>query len=287
MGRAYLAIGVVTVLWAGNFTAAKIGVGQLDPWFISAVRIIATAAVYWLLLPPAQRRFTRAELRAMLPLGLTGIAVNHVCFAAGMKITTPSHSAVIHALIPVFVGLLAWLLLHERFGPAGLFGFVLAVAGALVVVLGQSREELRGTWLGDLLTTVGILAFSLYTVLGRKALRTMDSVRAVTLTFVVAAFFMLPILAWSAVARQDWGAVTGKGWASLTYMFVAANLICYRLHIYALQHLKAGQVAAFTTLQPAIGIGVAVAAGVDVLTPTLLIGAVLALAGTVLVQLRK
>lgn len=286
MGRAYLAIGITTILWAGNFTAAKIGVKELDPWLISAVRIIATALVYWLLLPAEQRRFTREEIRAVLPLGLLGIAVNHLCFAAGMSRTTPSHSAVIHALIPVFVGVAAWFLLHERFGAAGIFGMLLAVAGALVVVLGQSRAEIRGTWLGDVLTTVGISAFSLYTVQGRKILRTMDPYRAVTLVFVVAAPFMIPVAAWSALARQDWSIVTPKGWAALTYMFVAANLICYRCHIYALNRLKAGQVAAFTTLQPAIGITIAVAWGVDVLTPTLAVGAVLAIAGTVLVQLR-
>jgi drug/metabolite transporter (DMT)-like permease len=287
MGRAYLAIGVTTVLWAGNFTAAKIGTSQLDPWFITGVRIVLTAVVYWLLLPAGERRFTREEVRAVLPIGLLGIAVNHACFAAGIKITTPSHSAVIHALIPVFVGVAAWLLLRERFGPAGIVGMLLAVAGALVVVLGQSRAEARGTWLGDVLTTVGIMAFSLYTVQGRKVLRTMDSVRAVTLSFLVAAPFMIPVLAWSAFTRQDWGAVTWKGWTALAYMFVCANLVCYRLHIYALRHLKAGQVAAFTTLQPAIGIAIAVAAGVDVLTPTLGVGAVLAIVGTVLVQRRS
>lgn len=286
MARAYVSIGIVTVLWAGNFTAAKLCTAEVDPWFIAAVRIVATALVYWLLLPAAQRRFTRAEILAVLPLALTGIAANHVCFAAGMKITTPSHSAVIHALIPVFVGVAAWFLLHERFGAAGLAGMLLAVAGALVVVLGQSRAEIRGTWLGDVLTTLGITAFSVYTVQGRKVLRTMDSVRAVTLSFVVAAPFMLPIAAWSALGRQSWDHVTWKGWTSLVYMFVFANLVCYRLHIHALRHLKAGQVAAFTTLQPAIGIVVAVAAGVDVLTPSLGVGAGLALAGTMLVQLR-
>jgi drug/metabolite transporter (DMT)-like permease len=287
MGRAYLAIGIVTVLWAGNFTAASFCTDQVDPWFIASIRIVATAAVYWLLLPAGARRFTREEIVAVLPLALTGIAVNHVCFAAGIKNTTPSHSAVIHALIPVFVGVAAWILLAERLGPGGIAGMALAVAGALVVVLGATRKEMQGTWFGDVLTTVGITAFSVYTVQGRKVLRTMDSVRAVTLSFVVAAPFMIPIAIWSAVGRQSWSAVTWTGWSSLAYMFVFANLVCYRLHIYALRRLAAGQVAAFTTLQPAIGIVVAVAAGRDHLSVSLGAGAALALVGTVLVQLRK
>jgi drug/metabolite transporter (DMT)-like permease len=286
MARAYLAISLVTVFWAGNFTAAKICTAELDPWFISSFRIIVTGLVFWFLLPAEHRRVRVSDVKTILPLSLTGIAVNHLCFAAGMKITTPSHSAVIHALIPVAVALLAWFMLGERLSPLGLLGMAVAVGGALVVVLGATREELRGRLLGDLLTAVGILSFSFYTVQGRKILRDMDSVRAVALGFLFAAPFMVPVLGWSAL-RQDWGAVTWKGWTSLAYMQLFASLVCYRLHIYALRQLTAGRVAAFTTLQPAIGIAVAVAAGVDRLTPSLAAGAALALGGVVLVQIRR
>ena len=51
--------------------------------------------------------------------------------------------------------------------------------------------------------------------------------------------------------------------------------------------LVAGQTAAFVDLQPAIGIGIAVLFHVDVVTPHLLAGAAVALAGVVLVQLRR
>ena len=286
MARAYLAISVVTVLWAGNFTAAKIAVAQIDPWFIASFRIVVTAIVFWLLLPPGQRSITRAEIRAVLPLGLTGISINHVCFAAGMRITTPSHSAVIHALIPVFVALIAWLMVGEKLSGRGLLGMAVAVGGALVVVLGAPQDELRGQLLGDLITAVGIVSFSYYTVEGRKVLRSMDSMRAVALGFLVAAPFMLPVLAWTSV-RQDWSLVTGKGWIALSYMTLFASLVCYRFHIYALRHLTAGRVAAFTTLQPAIGILVALAAGVDRVTPSLAVGAGLALVGVIVVQAKE
>jgi len=287
MGRAYLAIGVVTLLWAGNFTAAKIGTDQgLDPFFIASVRIIASAGVFWFLLPPRQRRIAREDWASILPLSITGIGINHLCFAAGIKITTPSHSAIIHAMIPVLVSIAAWFMLRERLPRVGVLGMLLAVAGALVVVLGATGEELKKSIWGDVLTTVGITGFTFYTVFGRRAIERMGSLRVVTLGFVFAAPLMVPFLAWGAV-RTDWSRVEWDGWAALAYMFVAANLICYRCHIFALEHLKAGQVAAFTTLQPAIGISIAVVAGKDVLTGTLVAGSVLALLGVVLVQLRR
>jgi drug/metabolite transporter (DMT)-like permease len=162
----------------------------------------------------------------------------------------------------------------------------LAVAGALIVVLRSSSAELRGTLFGDALTAAGILAFSFYIVLGRRLVARMESFRAVAFAFVFAIPFMVPILV-VGLLKQDWSLVTWRGVAALGYMLVFANIIAYILHLFALTRLTAGQVAAFVDLQPAIGISIAVLFNMDVLTPHLLVGAAVALAGVVLVQLRR
>ncbi len=284
--RAYLAISLVTLLWGGNFTAGKIATDELHPHFIAAVRVIASAAVFYLLLPRAERTIRPQDLRDVLPLSVSGVALNQICFAMGIRLTTPSHSAVIHALLPAFVAVMAWIMMRERLGPAALAGLAAAVAGALLVALGSSHREAPGTLLGDVLTLAGILAFSFYMVFGRRALRRMGSMRAVTMAFVLAAPLMLPSLCYG-ILRTDWGRVTAGGWAALAYMFLFANLVCYRLHLSALSRLKAGQVAVFSDLQPALGIAIAVLAGRDRLTAALAAGAAVAFAGVILVQIRR
>jgi drug/metabolite transporter (DMT)-like permease len=286
MFRAYLAISIVTVLWATNFTVAKFATKEFDPFFIASFRVFVTSAIFYACLPREQKKFDLKDFKAIVPLSLSGILGNHVLFASGIKYTTPSHSAVIHALLPVFVGVVAYVLLKERLGPLALVGMALAVLGALLVVVRASSAEFRETVLGDALTAGGILSFSFYIVLGRRLVARMGSFRAVTFAFVFAIPFMLPVAA-IGLARQDWSLVTWKGIAALGYMLVFANIIAYILHLFALTRLTAGQVAAFVDLQPAIGIGVAVMFHMDVLTPNLLLGAAVALAGVVLVQLRR
>lgn len=286
MSRAYIAISIVTVLWAANFTVAKIGTREFDPLFIASFRVFVTSAIFYACLPREQRKIGSSDLKSILPLSLTGIVGNHVFFASGIKYTTPSHSAIIHALLPVFVGIVAFVILRERMGPLALVGMALAVGGALIVVLRASPSELKGTLLGDLLTACGISAFSFYIVLGRQLVLRMGSFRAVTFAFVFAIPFMVPVLV-IGLLRQDWHLVTWKGIIALAYMLIFANIIAYILHIFALTRLTAGQVAAFVDLQPAIGIGIAVLFHIDVVTPHLLAGAAVALAGVVLVQLRR
>jgi drug/metabolite transporter (DMT)-like permease len=286
MLRAYVAISIVTVLWAANFTVAKIGTREFDPLFIASFRVFVTSAIFYSFLPKADKKFSWADFKAIVPLSLSGIVGNHLFFASGIKYTTPSHSAVIHALLPVFVGIVAFVILKERLGPLAMFGMALAVAGALIVVMRASSSEFRGTFLGDALTACGIAAFSIYIVLGRRLVARMGSYRAVTFAFVFAVPFMVPVMA-IALARQDWHLVTWRGVTALAYMLIFANIVAYILHIFALTRLTAGQVAAFVDLQPAIGIGIAVLFNVDVVTPHLLVGAAVALAGVVLVQLRR
>ncbi len=284
MGRAYLAITITTILWAINFTVGKIGTREIDPFFIASFRIIVTGIFFYALLPAAERKLTRSDLKLVLPLSLTGIATNHLCFASGIKLTTPSHSAIIHALLPVFVGIVAWAFLREKQGWRALSGMSVAVGGALIVILMAPHKEETKTLAGDLISVGGIVAFSFYTVFGRRAVQQMSSRRMVALAFLFASPILLPFLVWGALRQPSWSAVTPGGWLALGYMLVFANMVCYLLHSFALTRIKANQVAAFTDLQPAIGIAVAVLAGLDHLTLPLAVGSAVALVGVVLVQ---
>jgi drug/metabolite transporter (DMT)-like permease len=286
MGRAYLAISIVTVLWAANFTIAQFATREFDPLFIAAVRVILTGLVFYPFLPRSERPVEKSDWKAILPLSLSGILTNHVCFALGISRTTPSHSAVMHALVPVWVGVVAFFVIRERPAGLALAGMALAVGGALVVILGRPKGLPRDTLVGDLITLVGIVGFSFYTVYGRRAVGQMGGFRAVTFAFLFAVPAMIPLLVIGAL-RTDWSALTWKGWAAIAYMWIFANMVAYRLHIFALSRLTAGEVAAFTDIQPAIGIGISVLAGRDTLSAPLVVGAAVALGGVILVQLRR
>jgi len=285
MGRAYVAISITTLLWAINFTVGKIGVSEIDPLFIASFRIIVTGLVFYSMLKPEERTLRSTDWKDCWPLALTGIGLNHVCFAVGISRTIPSHSAVIHALIPGFVAIVAWIVLKETLTPLQILGILVALAGTMTVILGVPRSEFSGTFYGDLITIGGISAFSVYTVFGRRVMSAMGSRRAVTLAFLFAGPVMLPLLVYAAT-RVDWSHVTWRGWSALAYMLIFANMAAYLLHSYALSRLKAGQVAAFTNLQPAIAIGISAVSGYPT-RPSLFIGAAIALAGVVLVQLRR
>ena len=97
-----------------------------------------------------------------------------------------------------------------------------------------------------------------------------------------------------AIARADLLSTRHKTAADLLFFYRAVvrfqKEIYHRVRAHPkadAQKLDTGMLAAFVDLQPAIGISVAVLFHMDVITPNLLAGAAVALAGVVLVQLRR
>jgi len=284
-GLGLLAATIVTILWAGNFVAGKIAAYKIDPLLIASIRIFSAAALF----PLFMRRDDRAALarpatwKEILPLGLAGIFANQFFFAAGIQLTTPSHSALVHALIPVFVLLIGWIFLREGAGPVRLLGVALAIAGSVYVAIATSQEERNRTLLGDALTFVGALSFAVYIVIGRRVLERMGSFRAVTAAFVVSVPFSVPFFVFAAI-RQDWSAVGTQQWAALAYMIVAATFICYTLHMFALSRIGPLRVAVFTNLQPILGTAIAQAFGEDRITLPFAVAGAIVIAGVAIVQ---
>ncbi len=282
---------LVTLVWAGNFTAGKVAAGtpdapQFHPFVISAIRIWLGAAFFVFWLPAAQRRalFRPELIRAALPLALTGITTNQICFAAGIRLTLPSHSAIIHAIIPALVVLLGWAIARDVPRPLALAGMVIAVAGALSVALSAPADERRATLTGDVLTLAGALAFSTYIVLGRRIVPALGAWRAVTLGFVLSAPLMLPFFIYGAV-RQDWHSLTAQSWAGLGYMIAGATFFCYSAHMWSLAHLDPLSVSVFVDLQPMLGTGIAALFGLEPVTGRLITGSLVAVCGVAVVQI--
>lgn len=278
----------VTLFWGINFPAGKHATQHIDPYLITGTRILVAAAVFPLLLDRERRAslFRLETMRRLLPLGLLGVAINQILFLAGLQKTTPGHSAVLITMIPIFVALLARLFLKETLTTAAWMGILLAAGGASGVVLSGTAAQRDATLLGDALTLASTLAFASYTVLGRRRTRDFTALEIGSGAFLGAAPFAVGMLVFG-VARQEWTGIPAAAWGSVAYMVFFSTIFCYSLHLWALTRLKAAEVAVFTNAQPLIGTGLSALFGMESPGPLFLASASLAIAGVLLVQIRR
>src|SRR5262252_7730722 len=94
-------------LWGLNYSFAKIAVQQIDPFAVALIRVLVSTPLLFIVLARNPLSLSAADLRTALPLGLSGVLANQIFFITGIRRTTPGHSSLVVALLPIVVVLLA------------------------------------------------------------------------------------------------------------------------------------------------------------------------------------
>ncbi len=153
------------LVWSSGYIAGPYGVDQMAPITLVAWRFglaaVLAAALAWTL-----RGRPVLHLDVVLRIGLVGFVMNglqfgamYLAFDAGLGATL---GALMHSLSPVLTAVLAALLLRERLSRTQVVGFVVGVAGVLLV-LGPDVDEAGGL-VGLTFGVVGTLALSFGTL---------------------------------------------------------------------------------------------------------------------------
>jgi len=176
------------LVWSSGYIAGPYGVEAMSPLMLVAVRFVLAALIAWVLARALRGplRITRADA---VRIGLSGFVLNGVQFAAmylafdaGLGATL---GALMHSLSPVLTALLAAVFLGERLSSLQVLGFVIGVAG-VVVVLGPDVEEAGGT-VGVVCGVVSVLGLSIGTLGQRWIGHAPDPLWSGTIQFGVAA----------------------------------------------------------------------------------------------------
>lgn len=155
------------ISWGSLFLVGKPVLSRLDPiWFTALRYLLAGIGMTLLVILFGEKPWTklRAHWGTLTGYGVLGYGFFGVLVLEGLKLSLPSHGAVLMATLPLTTILLRWLLDGHRPGLGVLGAAVLAMAGVVLVsgVLGHGDGPPH-MLLGDALTLVGTLGWALYT----------------------------------------------------------------------------------------------------------------------------
>ena len=280
-----LTLALMLLLWSFNYIAGKIALRHLDPISLACFRI-ELAAIIMLPIYFSRRQRAALRLRDLWPfayLGFWGVVVNQGLFTIGLNYTTSDHSAVIIAVGPIIILLLARIMKLEAVTPAKILGMAVAFAGVFLLEAENGSPVHSPFLVGDLITLSGTMGFALYTVLGKKVAGQYDAIAMNTFNCVAAAIMLLPLTVRQGM-HLDWRAVGWPGWLGMVYMAAASSVAAYTLFYWVLRYMTASRVAAISYFQPVAVILLSVAFLNDHPTRNLLLGTALVLLGVYLAE---
>ncbi len=262
-------IGLVVVVWAVNFIAAKVGLRYLPPVTMASLRVVLAG----LSMVPAylicsrlpvfrdasrfrERGFSGGDIWTFLYLGFFGVVVNQMCFTLGLHYTSVSHAAVIVGMGPIYTLVLAVLFRLEKATGHKVIGMAMAFGGVAVLATDNGISPRSPSLLGDAITMTGSIGFATYAVLGKRVAGKYDVLTMAAFNHFAGAVIVLPVALEQVRANGGpatmWRTVPWQGWAALMYMAVLSSALAYIFYFWLLRYLEVSQLSAFTYLLPVL-----------------------------------
>ena len=281
-GRAVVAVLLAAVLFGTTGTAQALGPDATTPLGVGAVRLAVGGLVLLAVLPALGGSARRAAALWRTPAALVAAACTalyQICFFAAVERT----GVAIGTLVtigsgPVFAGLLAAVLLHERPQRAWAVATCTCVGGLALLSL-ASTSSAAADPVGLLLALTSGAGYAAYTVAAKRLMsHGAPSTEVMAAAFGLGGLLLLPVLVTQPLA---WLA-TGSGLVLAAYLGLAATAAAYVLFGRGLAVLPAGPVTTLVLAEPLVatvlGVGL-----LDERLPALgVAGAALVLAGLAL-----
>jgi drug/metabolite transporter (DMT)-like permease len=252
----YLLLCIATLGWAGNAVVGRLAAGHIAPVTLSFLRWSIACLI---ILPFAWKHLKRdwgairGQFGMMIFISLTGIAIFNTLQYWALEYTQALNTLLLQSALPLFVAVWSLILLGVRLKLAQVFGISLSLIGVLVILLHGDLSALTGIMFnkGDIIFTVGLVFFGLYSVMSLKR-PPIHGLSFAAFTFGCGSACLIPFLIWELISRPMMELNTANV-LSLFYVAVFPSTVAYLCFNRSVQLIGANRAAPFFHMVPVFG----------------------------------
>ncbi len=257
----YLLLSITALCWAGNAIVGRLAAGHIPPVTLSFLR---WSIAFLIILPFAWKHLKRdwgairARLGTMIVLSVTGIGAFNTLQYWALEHTQALNTLLLQSAGPLFVAMWSLILLGVRLTLAQAGGIALSLTGVLVILLHGDLTALTAIEFnkGDLIFTVALAIFGLYSVLSLKRPK-IHGLSFVGFTFGCGAACLIPLLIWELLSRPVMQ-LDAMNLLTLFYVAVFPSTLAYLCFNRGVQLIGANRAAPFFHVVPVFGSAMAI-----------------------------
>jgi drug/metabolite transporter (DMT)-like permease len=280
-----LAFAMIYFVWGSTFLAIRVGVHEVPPFLLAAIRFFTAGAVMyaWLRLRGTPSPSAREWIVAS-GLGTIIFVVDYGCLFWAEQRVPSGIAAVVLATIPVMITLMEIMFLRTQRLTIRL-GLALLVGLGGVFVLMNNSFSLGGVPInraGAIALLVASFTWSIATILTQRlplpASKPMSA--AAQMLTGGALLFVL-----TAVTGEFNGfqvqAVSGRAWFALVYLIIAGSIIGYTAYVWLLHYESPTKVGTYAYVNPVVAVALGYFLGGEEIGLRTIVGALLILVSVI------
>jgi O-acetylserine/cysteine efflux transporter len=271
---------LVVAIWGFSFVVIKVGLREIPPFALAALRFLLAAIPLVF--------FVRAPQMPLAPIVAYGFAIGVFQFGLlffGLKLGMPAGLASLVIQLQVFFTIgLAVVFLGDRVHPQNVAGAMVATLGVVVLAYYKISEGMSATFVGLLIVVASAFAWGIGNVVAKHAAagHSADMFALVVWSSLVPPL-PLAIVSYLFEGGADaWHAVRNAGlltWASVLFLAYLATLFGFATWAKLLHRYPTALVAPFGLLIPVSGLASGWLFLDETLSPVQFLGVALVLAG--------
>ena len=218
------------LMWSGNFIIGRGLRDLLSPasfslwrWSLTALLVVPFA---W---PHLKRQWPimLRHWRILLLLSILMVSIGNTLTYFSLEATTAINAALVNAVQPVVMVVIAWLLDRDAVSPLQGVGITLSLIGVVTVVSRADIDVILALRfnLGDLWMFIAVISFSFYAVLHRRAPRDVHPLCLLQVISLVGAIGVIPTWIGEHVAGASRMAMTTESLAAIFYIAFFASFL--------------------------------------------------------------
>jgi drug/metabolite transporter (DMT)-like permease len=256
--KTLLAFGIIYFVWGSTFLAIRIGVEEVPPFLLAAMRFTAAglALCLWMLLKGERNPTAKQWGSATLLAAVIFVCDYGLLFWSEQRVPS-GLAAVMLATIPAFMALAEIIILRTqrltlRLAIALLIGFC-GVAVLVVRQLNLGGQPIDRA--GAVALIFGAISWSIASALARKLPLPQSKAMSSGAQMLVGGA-LLAVLA--AVSGEFQGfhpaAVSTMAWLALLYLIVAGSIVGFTAYVWLLHHYSPTKVGTYAYVNPVVAV---------------------------------
>jgi drug/metabolite transporter (DMT)-like permease len=289
--KTLLAFAIIYFVWGSTFLAIRIGVHEVPPFLLAAMRFAAAGIVlYGWMLAKGERSPTLQQWLSALLLALLIFVIDYGALFWAEQRVPSGVAAVMMATIPAFMALSEIILLRtQRLTLSLALALIVGVCG--VVVLVSRSLNLGGASIdrvGAIALIAGAISWSVASALARKLPLPPSKVMSSGAQMLAGGV----LLTLAAVVRGEFRGfhpqdVSLGAWLALLYLIIAGSIVGFTAYVWLLHHESPTKVGTYAYVNPLVAVLLGYFAGGEPLGARTVVGSLCVLTSVVMITVAK
>jgi len=282
----YIILFATFIMWGTQHPALKILSGEMSPVIFNLFRYSIAGLALLPFVFKNRVKIAKNDLVKISFLGFIGIFLFGVLNLIGVKLSTASNNAILLNSWPLFVVLIASLLLKEKTTKKAIIGILLGLSGIVLVVtngVGMSDLLKSEFFKGNLLILLSGLCIAVYSVFSKKYI---EKYGGLNVTFYAIISGTVLLLLSSLLSREIFTLprIDANSLLLLSWVAIPTTALTYVIWFMSINRIGVVKTSSFFLLIPVSGVLTSAIFLDEKITLYTIIGILLILSGIYLVQ---